>query len=76
MLWIQSAAVETALVFSSFLKSGIVGDTADWMRPEISGIPPVGCAFWKCGTWGFTDFGADVRKTKNLAAGVKFTAGD
>ena len=25
---------------------------------------------------GFSDFGAYLRKTKNLAAGVKFTAGD
>ena len=33
--------------FSCFLKFRIVGDTADWMRAESSGIPPIGCAFWK-----------------------------
>ena len=62
--------------FSCFLKFGIAGDTADWVRAESSGIPPVGCTFWKCGAQGFSDFGAYLRKTKNLAAGVKFTAGD
>ena len=34
-------------VFSCFLKFGIVGDTADWMCAENSGIPPIGCGFWK-----------------------------
>ena len=53
------------------MKFGIVGDTADWMCAESSRIPPIGCGFWKWGMCAFGDFGADIRKTENLAAGVK-----
>ena len=60
-------------VFSCFLKFGIVGDTADWMCAENSGIQTDGCAFPGKTVWGFGDFGIAVVKLKTGNPALRFT---